>query len=161
MIMRFLPLSDRKPPVMLAEMLEFCPVGESATVVLAFLYLQRLPREIWVLLSEDDPADMRAMAKKANRLIAMHVPQSHDACAAVTAEAPSEEVDMVATLQGGWSRKGNSSKRPQQKALGRRIDLAKRGQEQGHSLRTSMCFYHAKFGEQAKYCEEGCVSPEN
>jgi hypothetical protein len=80
-MMRLPPLSDRKPLVMLAEMLEFCPAGESAT---AFLYLQQLPREIWVLLSEDDPAGMRAIAKKADWLIAMHVPQSHDACVAVT-----------------------------------------------------------------------------
>jgi hypothetical protein len=68
--------------------------------VFTFLYLQRLPQKIWVLLSEDDPADMRAIAEKADRLIAMHVPQSHDACAAVAAEVPSEEPDMVAALQG-------------------------------------------------------------
>jgi hypothetical protein len=59
---------------MLAEMLEYCPAGESTTAVFAFLYLQRLPREIWVLLSEDDPANMRAIAEKADRLIAMHEP---------------------------------------------------------------------------------------
>ncbi len=46
----------------------------------------RLPREIRVLLSEDNPANMRAIAEKADRLIAMHVPQSQDTCAAVAAE---------------------------------------------------------------------------
>jgi hypothetical protein len=50
------------------------------------LYLQRLPQEIHVLLSEDDPADMQAIVEKADRLIAMHVPQGHDACAAVSAD---------------------------------------------------------------------------
>jgi hypothetical protein len=82
-MMRLPPLGDRKPSVMLAEMLEFCPAGESSTIVFAYLFLQRLPREIHVLLSEDDPADMRAIADKADRLIAMHVPQGHDACATV------------------------------------------------------------------------------
>jgi hypothetical protein len=24
-----------------------------------------------------------------------------------------------------------------------------------------MCHYHAKFGEQARHCQEGCVWPEN
>ncbi len=38
--------------------------------------------------------------------------------------------------------------------MGHRIDLSKRGQDQGAPLRTSMCYYHAKFGEQAKFCEE-------
>jgi hypothetical protein len=82
-MMKLPPLGDRKPSVMLAEMLEFCPAGESTTAIFTYLFLQRLPREIRVLLSEDDPADVRAIADKADRLIAMHVPQHHDACAAV------------------------------------------------------------------------------
>jgi hypothetical protein len=73
-MMRLPRLGNCKPSVMLAEMLEYCPAGESSTAVFAFLFLQRLPREIRVLLSEDDPADMRAIADNADRLIAMHVP---------------------------------------------------------------------------------------
>ncbi len=56
----------------------------------AFLYLQRLPQEIHVLLSEDDPADMRDIVEKADRLIAMHVPQGHDAHATVAADEKQE-----------------------------------------------------------------------
>ncbi len=160
------PLGDRKPSVMLAEMLEYCPAGESTTAVFAFLFLQRLPWEISVLLSEDDPANMRAFAEKADRLITMHVPQSHDTCGAVAAEDAYEEADVVATLQGARSRKEKGPKRPQQplyqpKELGRRVNLPKKGPDPGRSFRTSMCFYHAKFGEQAKHCQEGCVWPEN
>jgi hypothetical protein len=165
-MMRLPPLGDRKPSVMLAEMLEFCPAGESTTAVFAFLFLQRLPLEIRVLLSEDDPADMRAIAEKADRLIAMHVPQSHDACAAVAAEDPADDSDVVAALQGARSRKDKGLRRPQQpppqkKALGRRFDISKKTSDRGAPLRTSMCYYHAKFGEQARYCQEGCVWPEN
>jgi hypothetical protein len=165
-MMRLPPLGDCKPSVMLAEMLEFCPAGESTTAVVAFLYLQRLPWEIRVLLSEDNPANMRAIAEKADRLIAMHVPPSHDACAAVTAEDSCDEAGVVAALQGAQSRKDKGPKRPQQyhtqpKELGRRIDLTKRGPEQTRSFRTSMCSYHAKFGKQAKHCQKGCVWPEN
>jgi hypothetical protein len=98
-MMRLPPLGDRKPSVMLAEMLEYCPAGKSATAVLAYLFLQRLPREIHVLLSEDDPADMRAIADKADRLIAMHVPQGHDACATVSS-ADEPEQDLVAATGG-------------------------------------------------------------
>jgi hypothetical protein len=63
-MMRLPPLSDRKPTVLLAEMLEFCPAGESSTAVFAFLFLQCLPREIRVLLSQDDPADMRLSPRR-------------------------------------------------------------------------------------------------
>jgi hypothetical protein len=115
-----------------------------------------------VLLSEDDPANMRAIAEKADRLIAMHVPQSHDTCAAVATADSSEDAEVVAALQGARSRKDKGSRRPQQvphqqKELGRRIDLAKKGSEPGRSFRTSMCHYHAKFGEGARHCQEGCA----
>lgn len=38
--------------------------------------------------------------------------------------------------------------------LGRRIDLNKQGQEQSHTLRTSIC-HHAKFGEQQSIVRKG------
>jgi hypothetical protein len=37
----------------------------------------------------------------------------------------------------------------------------RRMQDQTTAPRTSMCFYHAKFDNQATYCEEGCLWPEN
>ncbi len=161
--MKLLPLGDRKPSVKLAEMLEYCPAGESATAVFAYLFLQRLPREIRVLLSEDDPADMRAIADKADRLIAMHVPQGHDACSAVSA-ADELELDLVAAT-GGIRRKKKlpPPQRPQQQqgGPGQRSGPSRRQSGQPSVPKTSMCFYHARFGEQARYCEEGCLWPEN
>ncbi len=82
--MKLLSQDDRKPSVMLAEMLEYYPARESATAVFAYLFLQRLLREIRVLLFEDDPADMWAIADKADQLIALHVPQGHDACTTIS-----------------------------------------------------------------------------
>jgi hypothetical protein len=163
-MMRLPPLGDRKPSVMLAEMLEFCPASESSTAVFAYLFLQRLPREIRVLLSEDDPADMRVIADKADRLIAIHVPQGHDACATVSPD-DDWEGDLVAVM-GGNSRKKKFlvSKRPQQQqqaGAGWRGGPPRCGADQAASPRTSMCFFHAKFGEKAKYCQEGCLWPEN
>jgi hypothetical protein len=158
-MMRLPPLGDRKPSVMLAEMLEFCLVSESATAVFTYLFLQRLAREICILLSEDDPADMRAIADKADRLIAMHVLQGHDVCATVSPE-DNWEGDLVAAT-GGDRRKKKFlvSKRPQQQQSGaeRQGGSPRRGVDQAASPRTSMCFYHPKFGEQAKYCQEGCL----
>ncbi len=40
-MMRLPPLGNRKPSVMLAEMLEKCLAGKSSTAVFAFLFLQR------------------------------------------------------------------------------------------------------------------------
>ncbi len=52
-----------QPSVMLAEKL-YCLGGKSATAVFTYLFLQRFPREIRMLLSQDNPADMGAIAVK-------------------------------------------------------------------------------------------------
>jgi hypothetical protein len=44
---------------------------------------------------------------------------------------------------------------------GQRGGPSRRGADQAASPCTSMCFYHAKFCEQAKYCQEGCLWLEN
>ncbi len=158
--MKLPPLGDRKPSVML----EVCPAGESATAVFAYLFLQRLPREIRVLLSEDDPADMRAIADKADRLIAMHVPQGHDACAAVAGLDLDLDQDLVAATGGARKKKKVlAARQPQQQQAvsGQRGGFPRRSAAQAAAPRTSMCFYHARFNEKAKYCEDGCSWPEN
>jgi hypothetical protein len=162
-MMKLPPLGDRKPSVMLAEMLEYCPAGESTTAVFAYLFLQRLPREIRVLLSEDDPADMRAIADKADRLIALHVPQGHDACSAISA-ADEPDQDLVAATGGiRREKKLPPSQRPQQqqRGSGQGNGPSRRQPGQPSVPKTSMCFYHARFGKRAKYCKEGCLWPEN
>jgi hypothetical protein len=127
MMMHLPPFGDRKPSGVLAEMLEYCPAGESSAAVFAFLYLQWLPREIRVLFSENDSADMRAIVEKADRLIAMHVSQSYDLCAVVAALDWQEDLRIVAAATQGACRKGKGLKRPQQKTLGRCIDLSRGG----------------------------------
>ena len=51
------PLGARKPSELLANMLDICPRGEETLSFFSFLFLQRLPREIRVLLADDDHAD--------------------------------------------------------------------------------------------------------
>jgi hypothetical protein len=105
-IMKLPPLGNCKPSVMLVEMLEYCPVGESTTTVFAYLFLQQLPREICVLLSKDDPADMRAIADKADRIIAkIHVPQGHNACTAVASDDDLESGELLAASYGARQKK--------------------------------------------------------
>jgi hypothetical protein len=155
-MMKLPPLGDRKPSVMLAKMFEYCPVGESTTAVFTYLLLQRLPREIQVMLSEDDPGDVRAIADKAVRLIAMHVPQHHYAWAAVAGGEDSDPGDVVAAALAA-----QRPQQQQQKGQARWQEASRRPQGVQGGLRTSMCFYHAKYSERARYCEEGCLWPEN
>jgi hypothetical protein len=55
-----------------------------------------------------------------------------------------------------------ATKRPQhqQKSQGRHMDAHSHSQDQQSGLFMSMCFHHAKYGEQACYCKEGCLWAE-
>jgi hypothetical protein len=108
---------------------------------------------------------MRAIADKADRLIALHVPQGHDTCATVSAVDEQQDSDLVAAT-GGARRKKKlpPPQRPQQQQGGsgqRGGPPRRQAAAQAAVPRTSMWFYHARFGERAKYCEEGCLWPEN
>jgi hypothetical protein len=67
-----LPIGDRKPSEMMAAMLEMCPRGEEKTNLFACLFLQRLPREIRVLLSRVDHKDPKLLAEEADALWMLH-----------------------------------------------------------------------------------------
>jgi hypothetical protein len=62
--MKLPPLDDCKLSIMLAEKL-YCLAGKSATALFTYLFLQRFPREIRMFLSQDNPADMGAVAVRA------------------------------------------------------------------------------------------------
>jgi hypothetical protein len=104
------PLGGKKPSKLLAAMQKLRPAADDA--FFAWAFLQRLPREIRVLLALDDHADMRAVAEKADDLVAIHQPKHHDvtvvaAAATTTQELPDgEEEDTVAATS---SRRGNKS----------------------------------------------------
>jgi hypothetical protein len=72
----------------------------------AYHFLQKMPWEVRVLLAQDCCKDMQALDKKADGLMALHLPQQHDvtAVAPVTAEAaqlPGEEDEIAAAVQKG------------------------------------------------------------
>jgi hypothetical protein len=65
-------LGSRKPSDLMASVLEICPRGEEKTELFACLFLQRLPREIRVLLAKADHKDPKALADEADQLWGMH-----------------------------------------------------------------------------------------
>jgi hypothetical protein len=58
-LLSFPAMGQQKPSELLAEMLRYCPRGEENSVFFNCLFLQKLPRELHILLSEADMADKR------------------------------------------------------------------------------------------------------
>ena len=64
------PLGGRKPSELLADMWELCPANQHENIFFAMLFLQRLPRDIRVMLTHEDHGDLRRLAGKAEQLVA-------------------------------------------------------------------------------------------
>jgi hypothetical protein len=100
------PLGGRRPSELLATMLEICPREHENCPFFCFAFLQRLPREIRVLLAEEDAAELRATAGKADRFLAIHSPQAHDTMlAALPASSKAEEEAVTAAAAAGRGQK--------------------------------------------------------
>lgn len=150
-------LGGRKPSELLADMLELCPAGQHNSVFFVGLFLQRLPREMRVLLSHDDHSDLRLLAAKADRLLAYSGRQSHDVVAAVPGEDRQE--DMVAALRPRHQQQGRGHFQqpppplPPRPAQGQQstapVKLARQS--------TGLCYYHWTYGDKAKSCRQPCT----
>ena len=63
------PLSSRNSSELLTDTLELCPPTQQNNVFFVVLFLQRLPREIRVLLAHEDHTDLRRLATHADHLV--------------------------------------------------------------------------------------------
>jgi hypothetical protein len=97
-------LGHCKPTELLAAMAKFRPAEDHH--FFAYHFLQRLPREVRLLLSQEECRDMQSLAEKADGLMALHVPQHHDV-AAIPAEQQEQADDTgdVAAVSGTSGKK--------------------------------------------------------
>jgi hypothetical protein len=144
------------------QMLEICPRGEEKNKFFLFLFLQRLPRELRVMLPEEDIKEPRDLAPKADRHWAMLNHQTLGLVAAITA-ADSEEPLIVVVQHAGRGRgRGRGSGG---RGLGRggykqqqQQDTPPHPTAPGTLARfsTGLCHFHWSFGNKAKKCETPC-----
>jgi hypothetical protein len=152
-------LGYRKPTELLAEMVKFRPSEDHH--FFAYLFLQRLPKEVRVLLARDDCKDMQALAEKVDGLMALHTHQGQevaaiaaDRSAATAAPAgAADEDDFVAAI--------NKSGRKQQQFKKKGFKKQNQGKQRKEfeSLQSPLCYYHVRFGDKAHRCDEPCAWP--
>jgi hypothetical protein len=105
------PLGIRKPSEMMAAMLETCPRGEEKTNLFACIFLQRLPREIRVLLARVDHKDPKELAKQADELWALQDTNDGGGGGGVAAiQQDCAEGDFVAAVRAGDRQRGGGSR---------------------------------------------------
>jgi hypothetical protein len=107
-------LGGYRPSKLLAEMDRYKPKDMHSFYT--YHFLQHLPREVRILMAKEDASGMRLWAKKADELMALHLPQEHDVAAVEQQEGAAEEVaaesDAVAAISG---KRGARGKKQQQR----------------------------------------------
>jgi hypothetical protein len=146
------PLGSRKPSELLGEMLELCPRGQEDNMFFLFLFLQRLHREIWVLLHEEDQLSPRDMAVKADCLWAKHSHQ-HGSVATVAVEEENQVTAVQPSFFCGCGSRGRVVA-----AGGRAGASVPPADAPAIVARSSMglCYYHWTYGDKAHSCEAPC-----
>ncbi len=101
------PLAAMKLSELSAEMLRLYPRGQE-NAFFNCLFLNKLPRELRILLSEGDMADKQALGARADLFAAHNSKQAHDVVAAVatvpSSEQEGEETTVAAIHPGASSR---------------------------------------------------------
>jgi hypothetical protein len=101
------PPGGCKPSDLLVAMIKLCPWQHVDSPFFLYFFLQRLPCEIHVLLVEEDTMDVCRIRIKADRLVALHVPQHHDAVATVAPSFDNNAANSAApTVAAGIGARG-------------------------------------------------------
>jgi hypothetical protein len=94
----------QKPSDMLHDLVQFCPDGEAQTRIFRYLFLQRLPTEIRIILAEDRDSTLAALAARADHLWAHSTRQPHNA--AVNAVLEEEGHKTIAAVSHSHHSRG-------------------------------------------------------
>jgi hypothetical protein len=161
------PLGRQKPSELLAEMLRICPRGEENSVFFNCHFLQKLPRELRVLLSEADMADKRLLSARADQMWAHHVQLHHDTVAAISGD-PEQEDASIAAVHGNRGRaRGSGRGGHHNRGRGGRPAVSGGGQATAGSAQppnpapaklaeqaSGLCRNHFLHGEKAYFCNK-------
>jgi hypothetical protein len=163
-----LPALGAKKP---SAMLELCPRGEEKSHLFAGMFLQRLPRELRILLAHEDLADLKLLAARAD---ALHTHHSERSGGVVNAVASSEvypvdsaEVYAVASGSGvgagrqaqGLGSRGGAPNQGRFPKRGGRGGGVRGGQRENPATKQAreaagLCYKHYMFGQSAYTCSK-------
>jgi hypothetical protein len=150
-------LGARKPSDLMAAMLEICPRGEEKTELFACLYLQRLPRELRILLARADHKDPKALADEADKLWGMHVtPADQLAALAIDVEQPEGTLTVMRpAADAARGRSGRGRRGRNAGGGGQRPPMESQASREAR-LTAGLCIKHWRYGDQANSCVQPC-----
>ena len=150
-------LGDRKPTQLLRRMQQLLgdhlPTPDHA--FLKELFLQRLPANVRMVLASADPStDLPKLAEMADKIIEVATPPAVAAVSTPASETQQlrEEITRLAELVASIAA-GQRPQRGRSRSRSRRPQSPARSDAQTPS---QLCWYHKKFGESARKCQQPC-----
>ncbi len=137
--------------------METCPRGEEKTNLFACIFLQRLPREIRVLLARVDHKDPKELARQADELWALHDTSGGGGIAAVQQDCV--EGDFVAAVRAGDRQRGGGGSRGRGRGRGGGRPASSVEEPEASKearLAAGLCIKHWRYGELASSCTAPC-----
>jgi hypothetical protein len=152
------PLGARKPSELLAQILELCPSGEEKSPFFILLFLQRLPKELSVLLGDEALEELRDIGELADKKWALH--SQHGGTIAVV-ELTEEDGQVAAVKQTAAGSRPRGKRSGQGRGRGggqQNTEPVTPSQAPAALARmsTGLCQFHWTYGEKAQKCEAPC-----
>ena len=147
-VVKFPDLGDRRLSALMDEMLAIHPVGEKPATLFLYIFLTKLPEEMFDTLSKDDYVGPRELAAAADRLWDSRQARGR-AFAPLSTLTPAL---AAAAVSGPRSPSPSQRASRQQNRDGR--NQGRRRQTPGRP--SSLCRLHEKWGEDAHRCIPPC-----
>ena len=148
------PLGAQRPTELLADMVQLCPAGEAGTKLFRMLFLQRLPKDLRIILAEDETSGLQDLAARAN-ILWSHASELQSSTVAAVGEDESSSVAAVRSSERGSGGRSNKSGRPERpKQASKKQDGEKKRQQE-----SGLCYAHFHYGSQAfpGKCKQPCA----
>jgi hypothetical protein len=149
-IMSMPPLGAQKPSQLMAAMLELCPAGQEKSPFFTCCFLQRLPRELRILLSEADMGDLKRLTERAD---ALHSHMKVEEAVMAVEACELEDDGSISSVRGG--RQPARKKKDGRKAGGNGAAELEPEVSRAARLAAGLCIKHWQYGEKA----HGCIRP--
>jgi hypothetical protein len=156
-IMSMPPLGSRRPSQLMAAMLELCPAGQDTSPFFTCCFLQRLPRELRILLSEADLTDLKRLTERAD---ALHSHMRQEAAVSAVAALELYEEEDESTVAAVRPNKPQFQRKKERRDPRRAAAaMAEMEPEVSRSARmaSGLCISHWRFGAKAHSCIRPCT----
>ncbi len=154
-------LGDRKPSQVLRRMQQLLgdKAGSTDASFLRELFLQRLPPSVRMVLASSDTTDLQKLAQLADKIVEVTVPT----VSAVTARPHTSELEQlrgeITELKRMMETLSGTGFRHRRRSVSRGRTPSSRAHTPSNNTddaTDNLCWYHRRFGVQAKKCQSPC-----